>query len=102
MSGDSLIVTILIRVINPVIPIFTLMIGHTVLSISGLGFLGFGVQPPAAEIGLMIRDGLSYIGKAPWMFMLPGLMLVVYSLLFNILGDKMQDALSPQSELYMM
>ena len=93
---------VLPNVINPVIPIFTLMIGHTVLSISGLGFLGFGVQPPAAEIGLMIRDGLSYIGKAPWMFMLPGLMLVVYSLLFNILGDKMQDALSPQSELYMM
>ena len=93
---------ILPNIINPIIPLFTLMIGHTILSISGLGFLGFGVQPPKAEMGLMMRDGLSYIGKAPWMFLLPGVLLVLYSLLINITGDKLQDRLNPQNELYLM
>lgn len=95
-----LAVHIVPNVIRPIIPLFTLMIGHTVLSISGLGFLGFGIQPPTAEIGLMIRDGLTYINKAPWMFLLPGLLLVAYSLLFNMVGDDLQDWLNPQNELY--
>ena len=84
------------NVIRPVVPLFTLMIGHTVLAISGLGFLGFGVQPPTAEIGLMVRDGITYINKAPWMFFLPGMLLALYSLLFNMLGDELQDIFSPR------
>ena len=93
---------ILPNVLNPIVPLFTLMIGHTVLSIAGLGFLGFGVQPPMAEIGLMVKDGLSYLGSAPWLFFLPGLMLVVYSILFSVIGDKLQDKLNPQNDLYLM
>ena len=81
------------NVIRTVIPMFTLMIGHAVLGIAGLSFLGFGVQPPHAEIGLMIRDGMSYIRTFPWLFIFPGLVLAVYSVMLNVVGDSLQDRL---------
>ena len=78
---------------------FTLMIGHSVLGIAGLSFLGFGVQPPHAEIGLLIQDGLVYIRSAPWMFIFPGLTLAAYSLMFNTVGDSMQDYFDPHDSV---
>lgn len=81
---------ILPNVIRPVIPMFTLRIGHSVLAISTLGFLGFGVQPPTAEIGMMIKDGVTYITRAPWMLIFPGALLSLYVLCVNILGDELQ------------
>ncbi len=79
------------NVVRTIIPMFTLMIGHTVLGISGLSFLGFGVQPPYAEIGLMVKDGMSYIKTLPWLFICPGLVLAVYSVMLNVVGDALQD-----------
>ena len=81
------------NVIRTVVPMFTLMIGHAVLGIAGLSFLGFGVQPPNAEIGLMIRDGMTYIRTFPWLFVFPGLVLAVYSVLLNVVSDALQDRL---------
>ena len=86
------------NVVIPIIPIFTLMIGHTVLAISGLGFLGFGVQPPDAEIGLMIKDGITYFTKAPWMIICPAAVLTVYSLIINVFGDELREWVDPQKE----
>lgn len=83
------------NLIRTLIPIFTLMIGHSVLAIAGLCFLGFGVQPPHAEIGLMIQDGLAYIRSDPWMFIFPGLLLACYSVMFNVVGDALQDKFDP-------
>ncbi|MCR4893762.1 MAG: ABC transporter permease [Eubacteriales bacterium] len=86
-------------VLKTLIPMFTLMIGHSVLGIAGLSFLGFGVQPPHAEIGLLIQDGLVYIRSAPWMFIFPGLTLAAYSLMFNTVGDSMQDYFDPHDSV---
>lgn len=83
-------------VLRSLIPMFTLMIGHSVLGIAGLSFLGFGVQPPNAEIGIMIQDGLVYLRSAPWMFLFPGLVLTVYSVLFNSVGDALSDYFDPR------
>lgn len=90
---------ILPNIIRSVIPMYTLMIGHAVLGISSLSFLGFGVQPPKAEIGLMIQDGLGYVNNAPWMFLFPGLILAAYSIMFNVIGDSLQDRLNPKSSM---
>ena len=87
------------NVIRTIIPMFTLMIGHMVLAIAGLSFLGFGVQPPNAEIGLMIQDGMIYIRSAPWMFIFPGLVLAVYSIMFNTVGDALQDKFDPHDSV---
>ena len=87
------------NVIRTIIPMFTLMIGHAVLGIAGLSFLGFGVQPPHAEIGLMIQDGMNYIRSNPWMFIFPGLVLAVYSIMFNTVGDALQDKFDPHDSI---
>lgn len=86
-------------VARTLIPMFTLMIGHAVLGIAGLSFLGFGVQPPNAEIGLMIQDGLTYMRSAPWMFLAPGLLLAFYTVMFNSLGDSLQDRFDPHDNI---
>lgn len=91
-SGPYLILRHIIpNVLRPVFPLFTIMIGHTVLTISGLGFLGFGIQPPSPEIGLMISDSMSYLAKAPWLLLCPGLTLGFYVFVINALGDRLRD-----------
>ena len=47
------------------------------LSISGLAFLGLGIQPPTPELGTILFDGKSYFNGAPWLFFFPGLLLEV-------------------------
>lgn len=98
-NGYILMKHVLPNVVRPVIPMFTLMIGHTVLAISGLGFLGFGIQPPTPEIGMMIKDGVTYITRAPWMILFPGTLLTVYVLWINLLGDELREWLSPIEEI---
>lgn len=87
---------ILPNVILPLIPLMTLMIGHAVLIIAGLNFLGFGVQPPMAEIGLMLNEAMNFMNRAPWLMIFPGLLLAVCVLLFNLLGDALRDYLDPK------
>lgn len=89
---------ILLNAVWTVVPVFTVMIGHTVLMISGLGFLGFGVQPPMAEIGMMISEGVTYMARAPWLLLCPGLTMAVYVLMINILGDLLREMMNPYSE----
>ena len=70
-------------------------IGTTLLSVSGLSFLGFGIQPPTPEWGYMLSEGRSYIQTAPWLMMYPGLAILVTVVTFNLLGDSVRDILDP-------
>lgn len=90
---------ILPNVLMPVIPLVTLMTGHAVLTIAGLSFLGFGVQPPVPEIGLMLKEAIPYIDKAPWIMAFPGLMLALCVLLLNLLGDELRDKFDPKKNI---
>ena len=45
------------------------------------------------KIGLMIRDGMTYIRTFPWLFVFPGLVLAVSSVLLNVVSDALQDRL---------
>ena len=53
---------------------------------STLSFMGVGVQPPAASLGVLLRDGYDYISKASWLSILTVIAL-------NFLGDGLRDAL---------
>lgn len=72
-------------------------IGTTMLSVAGLSFLGFGIQPPTPEWGYMLSEGRSYIQTCPWLMMYPGLAILVTVVVFNLLGDSVRDALDPGS-----
>ncbi len=75
----------------------TLGISGAILDCAALGFLGLGVQPPAAEWGDMLGRGRNYIFSAPWTMIFPGLAITVTVLAFNLLGDGLRDAFDPKA-----
>lgn len=66
-------------------------IGGELLTISGLSLLGLGSPPPTPEWGFMLSEGKDYMYSAPWMLIFPGLVILISVVLFNLLGDSIQD-----------
>lgn len=73
----------------------TLDIGHMMLHVAGLSFLGLGVQTPTAEWGVMINDARQFVWSMPMLIVWPGLALLLSVMAFNILGDAVRDRLDP-------
>lgn len=82
--------------LSPVIVQGTLSMGGIILTAAGLGFLGFGAQPPSPEWGLMVSDGRNFMPHAWWVSTFPGLAIAVTVLGFNLLGDGIRDILDPR------
>jgi peptide/nickel transport system permease protein len=61
-----------------------------------LSFLGFGVQPPAADWGLMISNGRSFVEKAPWISLVPGIAMSITVIGISLLGDGLREVLDPR------
>ncbi|MCA6215734.1 ABC transporter permease subunit [Ideonella sp. B7] len=74
----------------------TLSFSSSILEVAGLGFLGLGVQAPTPEWGTMLSAARDYLVRAPWVVMLPGLVILVTVLCVNLLGDGLRDALDPK------
>ncbi len=81
----------------PLLVAFTLDIGGTILSASGLSFLGLGAAPYTAEWGLMISESRVAFQRAPHMMLYPGLAIAVTVLGFNLLGDGIRDVVDPKN-----
>ncbi|HKX55127.1 MAG TPA: ABC transporter permease [Xanthomonadales bacterium] len=62
---------------------------------SALGFLGLGVQPPAAEWGVMIGEGRIYLYQAPWMAIFPGFAIFYVCFAAILIGDGLSVVLRP-------
>jgi len=88
---------ILPHLVSPTIVYTTLGVASTVLIEAELSFLGVGVRLPTPSWGGMISESQRAIFSAPWLFMGPGLALMLTVLGFNLLGDGLRDALDPQS-----
>lgn len=73
----------------------TLGISTTVLLEATLSFLGIGVQPPTPSWGGIIFESQSYFVDAPWLVFIPGSMIVLLALSFNIIGDSLRDFFDP-------
>ena len=75
----------------------TLGLGTATLEAAGLGFLGLGAQPPTPELGTMLADAFKggYALTAPWTILFPGLMITLIVAAFSLLGDGLQERLSP-------
>ena len=75
---------------NSIAPSVVFVMTDAVLTIvlgSSLGFLGLGVQPPAAEWGVMIAEGQLYLGIAWWIAVFPGLAISLLALGFSLVAD---------------
>jgi len=86
---------ILPNTVSPVIVYGTLETGKTIIFAAALSFLGLGVQPPTAEWGAMLSEGRTVLATAWAVATVPGIMIFLVSLSFNILGDGLRDALDP-------
>ena len=73
----------------------SLDIGHMMLHVAGMSFLGLGVSAPTAEWGVMINDARQYIWTQPLQMVWPGLALFISVMAFNLLGDALRDRLDP-------
>lgn len=73
------------------IVLWSLMFGRSILAISGLGFLGFGVQPPMPEWGTLLLDGKAYLRSEPQLMLWPGLAILITVLIINLTGDRLRD-----------
>ncbi len=73
----------------------TLDIGGVILMVTGLNFLGLGVQPPLPEWGAMLNDGRLYSASHPWLMLLPGGCIALSVLVANLLGEALRDVLDP-------
>jgi len=92
---------ILPNTIGPVVVAATFGVATAILMEAGLSFLGLGVQPPTPSWGNMLRDAqtLTILETMPWMWVPPGLMIVLSVLSINFIGDGLRDALDPRSLL---
>ena len=77
----------------------TINVSSVILLETGLSYFGFGVQPPAVSLGTLIGDGTN--GPDPtyesWLWIYPGIMLIVLVLAVNFIGDGLRDALDATS-----
>jgi peptide/nickel transport system permease protein len=83
------------HLLSSIIVFGTLGISTTVLLEATLSFLGVGVQPPMPSWGNIIFENQTYFSTAPWLVFIPGLLIVLLALAFNLVGDALRDVLDP-------
>lgn len=95
--GRVIVRHILPNVAATVIILATIGLGSAILAESALSFLGFGVPPPYPSWGAMLSgSGRTYMLRAPWMAVWPGVAISLAVFAFNMLGDALRDVLDPR------
>jgi peptide/nickel transport system permease protein len=84
------------NIIPPIVVQATLTMATAVLAEAGLAFLGLGQLPPAPSWGSMLDVARQFLGEAPWMALWPGFAIIAVVIGFNLLGDGLNDLVSPQ------
>ena len=100
-SGASALTIIRVQVLGNVMgPIFVYgmsLIAVSMILASGLSFLGLGVKPPEPEWGLMLNTLRTAIYTQPLLCALPGVMIFLTSISFNLLTDGLRSAMDIKS-----
>ena len=90
---------ILPNTVAPILVYATSVLALSILDEAALSFLGQGVQPPASSLGNMLNgaQSLTVLTTQPWLWIPPGLLIVVVVMAINFIGDALRDALDPNS-----
>lgn len=99
-SGHARILAVFLlpNILSPVVIQASVNLGWAVLNAAGLSFLGMGVRPPTPEWGILVAEGARYIASGQWwIFLFPGLALMLAVFTFNLLGDALRDILDPRA-----
>lgn len=91
---------ILPNTVAPILVYATSVLAISILDEAALSFLGMGVQPPTASLGNMLNgaQSLTVLTSQPWLWIPPGLLIVILVIAINFVGDALRDALDPNSE----
>lgn len=91
---------ILPNALGPILVNATFGVARAILTESSLSFLGMGINPPTASWGNMLTDAqsLTTLTARPWLWVPPGLLILLSVLAFNFVGDGLRDALDPRSQ----
>ncbi len=82
--------------IAPLIPMITLGLGSLLLSVSGLSFIGLGVEAGTPELGMMIKNGFAVFPGHPHLVLVPSSLIIVCVTGFTLIGDGLRDQLDPR------
>ncbi len=100
LSGKNHLQILLTEVLPNVLPVIVVTmsttVGWMILETAGLSFLGLGAQPPAADLGSMLGQGRAQMFSAPHVSLVPGMMIFLLVMSFNLLGDGIRDMLDPR------
>ena len=87
---------ILPNTLASILVLSTLRIAQAITTEASLSFLGLGVPPPTPTWGSMIADGRIYLRTSPWVAIIPGIMIMLIVMAFNLFGDGLRDLLDPK------
>mgnify|MGYP006281054801 FL=1 len=87
---------ILPNAVSPVFVSATFGVAGAILAETGLSFLGFGVPPPTASWGELLKQSQGYVDFAWWLVTFPGLAIFATVTSFNLVGEGLRDAMDPR------
>lgn len=99
-AGDPRIIFrhLLPNALGPVLVSASFGVASAILAESALSFLGFGVALPAASWGSILAVAQEYIEFAWWLALFPGIAIFATVAAFNLIGDRLRDALDPRGD----
>jgi len=81
----------------PVLVYVTLLLPAYISAEAAFNFLGVGIRPPTPTLGNILSDSVNYTRADPAYFFLPGVLLALIVVVFNLVGDGARDALDPKA-----
>lgn len=87
---------ILPNVIPSLVVIFSVNVADAILTEAGLSFLGLGLPPTIPDWGIDLALGQNYMREASWLITYPGLMIMLVTLGFSMLGESLSEILNPR------
>jgi peptide/nickel transport system permease protein len=92
-SGRSIFFHIIPNSIGIIVVNITFQVATAILILATLGFLGFGIPPPATNWGQMLSEGVNYLYAGYWWLIYPvGALIIITVMAFNLIGDGLRDA----------
>lgn len=88
---------ILPNTVGSILVFATTVMASSILDEAALSFLGMGIQPPAASLGNLLNgaESISVLTGMPWLWISPGVMIIILVVSVNFIGDALRDALDP-------
>jgi peptide/nickel transport system permease protein len=92
-ASRSIFLHIIPNAIGTIVVNITFQVADAILALAALGYLGFGLPPPAANWGAMLSQGVSYLYAGEWWLIYPvGGMIILTVMSLNLIGDALRDS----------